>query len=130
MCLTLRKCCSLACSAIAAASDVRICASDSALSVTSELYQMSSAPLTELILSCSAAVLGYALESFVDVWSSILVLWRFWDDRSSEAPTTRCQREKLASFGISLSVCSLTIICAIVPCLLLYGNTPPDQSHP
>lgn len=50
----------------------------------------------------SAAVLGYALESFVDVWSSILVLYRFWDDKT-EAEATR-HRERLASFGISLTV--------------------------
>lgn len=47
-------------------------------------------------------MLGYSLESFVDVWSSILVLYRFWDDKV-EAEVTR-QREKLASFGISLTV--------------------------
>ena len=50
----------------------------------------------------SAAVLGYALESFVDVWSSILVLYRFWDDKT-EAEAMR-HRERLASFGISLTV--------------------------
>ena len=53
----------------------------------------------------SAAVLGYALESFVDVWSSILVLYRFWDDKT-EAEATR-HRERLASFGISLTVRAL-----------------------
>jgi hypothetical protein len=53
---------------------------------------------------CSAAVLGYALESFVDVWSSILVLWRFWGDGSCEAAAAMMRREKYASFGISLSV--------------------------
>lgn len=49
-------------------------------------------------------MLGYALESFVDVWSSILVLWRFWGDGSSEAAAAMMRREKYASFGISLSV--------------------------
>lgn len=53
---------------------------------------------------CSAAVLGYALESFVDVWSSVLVLWRFWGDGSCEAAAAMMRREKYASFGISLSV--------------------------
>jgi hypothetical protein len=38
-----------------------------------------------VLLVCSAAVLGYALESFVDVWSSVLVLWRFWGDGSHDA---------------------------------------------
>lgn len=50
----------------------------------------------------SAAVLGYALESFVDVWSSVLVLYRFWDDRVE--PEAARQRERRASFGISLTV--------------------------
>ena len=56
------------------------------------------------LLLCSAAVLGYALESFVDVWSSVLVLWRFWGDGSCEAAAAMMRREKHASFGISLSV--------------------------
>jgi len=56
----------------------------------------------------SAAVLGYALESFVDVWSSLLVLWRFWDDRTTDASGIALQREKFASFAISLSVKGLT----------------------
>jgi hypothetical protein len=58
-----------------------------------------------LNLACaprSAAVLGYALESFVDVWSSVLVLYRFWDDRVE--PEAARQRERRASFGISLTV--------------------------
>ncbi|EIE25383.1 hypothetical protein COCSUDRAFT_61602 [Coccomyxa subellipsoidea C-169] len=58
----------------------------------------------------SAAVLGYALESFVDVWSSLLVLWRFWDDRSTDASGTALQREKCASFGISLSFLGISIV--------------------
>ena len=53
----------------------------------------------------SAAVLGYALESFVDVWSSVLVLYRFWDDRVE--PEAARQRERRASFGISLTVRTL-----------------------
>ena len=57
-----------------------------------------------VLLVCSAAVLGYALESFVDVWSSVLVLWRFWGDGSCEAAAAMMRREKHASFGISLSV--------------------------
>ena len=59
-----------------------------------------------VLLVCSAAVLGYALESFVDVWSSVLVLWRFWGDGSCEAAAAMMRREKHASFGISLSVCT------------------------
>ncbi|CAL8460617.1 g146 [Coccomyxa elongata] len=58
----------------------------------------------------SAAVLGYALESFVDVWSSILVLWRFWDDRSTDVSGMALQREKFASFGISLSFLGISFV--------------------
>lgn len=65
---------------------------------------------------CSAAVLGYALESFVDVWSSVLVLWRFWGDGSSEAAAAMAQREKWASFGISMSVCNPIPLCACPGC--------------
>lgn len=70
------------------------------------LFSLSSikVALRLVLLVCSAAVLGYALESFVDVWSSVLVLWRFWGDGSCEAAAAMMRREKHASFGISLSV--------------------------
>ena len=70
------------------------------------LFSLSSikVALRLILLVCSAAVLGYALESFVDVWSSVLVLWRFWGDGSCEAAAAMMRREKHASFGISLSV--------------------------
>ena len=71
------------------------------------LWDISHLQLVEVCICCvmsSAAVLGYALESFVDVWSSLLVLWRFWDDRSTDVSGMALQREKYASFGISVSV--------------------------
>jgi hypothetical protein len=54
----------------------------------------------------SAAVLGYALESFVDVFSSVLVLWRFSGDdaRLVSDEGVAAGRERIANFGISLSV--------------------------
>ena len=33
----------------------------------------------------SAATLGYALDSFVDIISSVIVVWRFWGDGSNNA---------------------------------------------
>ena len=54
---------------------------------------------------CSSALLGYGLESLVDVWSSILVLWRFWGDPEGEGSyflVTR-RREARASVGIAVT---------------------------
>lgn len=51
---------------------------------------------------CSSSLLGYALESFVDVWSSILVLWRFWsEDSDKQESRSLYAKEKKASVGIA-----------------------------
>lgn len=55
--------------------------------------------------ACSSALLGYALEALVDVWSSVLVLWRFWKDPDGEGSyflVTR-RRESRASVGIAFT---------------------------
>ena len=56
-------------------------------------------------MPCSSALLGYGLESLVDVWSSILVLWRFWDDPEGEGSyfVTTQRRESRASVGIAFT---------------------------
>lgn len=53
----------------------------------------------------SSALLGYGLEALVDVWSSVLVLWRFWNDPDGEGQyflVTR-RREQRASVGIAVT---------------------------
>lgn len=60
------------------------------------------------VFTDSVALLGYGLESFVDVWSSVLVLWRFSGSKNSEDENTKHtafdKREQRASFGISITV--------------------------
>lgn len=54
---------------------------------------------------CSSALLGYGLEALVDVWSSILVLWRFWNDPDGEGQyfLVTKRREDRASVGIAFT---------------------------
>jgi hypothetical protein len=71
--------------------------------------------------ACSSALLGYGLESLVDVWSSILVLWRFWGDPEGEGSyflTTR-RREARASVGIAFTF----ILIGFITCWQV--RTPP-----
>ncbi|KAK9827652.1 hypothetical protein WJX81_004004 [Elliptochloris bilobata] len=72
----------------------------------------------------SAAVLGFALESFVDVWSSVLVLYRFWDDKV-EAEATR-QRERLASLGISITFVGIGLLVGAQALANLREQTAPQ----
>jgi len=74
--------------------------------------------VTGIILSFltdSVSLLGYGLESFVDVWSSVLVLWRFWstDANSSHKQTIFNQREQRASFGIAVTFILIGLFVAV-----------------
>jgi len=74
--------------------------------------------VTGIILSFvtdSVSLLGYGLESFVDVWSSVLVLWRFWDKDSdnSHKQTIFNQREQRASFGIAITFILIGLFVAV-----------------
>lgn len=61
--------------------------------------------LVTAIRADSAALLAYGLESFVDLWASALVLWRFWDDADSAAGLKHnSDREERANIGIAATV--------------------------
>eukprot|EP00210_Caulerpa_lentillifera_P001861 g1790.t1 len=69
------------------------------------------------VFTDSVALLGYGLESFVDVWSSVLVLWRFSGDNnnddddgveSNNKHTAFNKREQKASFGIAITVLDIS----------------------
>ena len=61
--------------------------------------------LTLARLVCSAALVAYGLESFVDLWASVLVLWRFWEDETTEAGMRKNHdRENRADVGIAFTV--------------------------
>lgn len=84
-----------------------------------------------MVLICSSALLGYGLEALVDVWSSVLVLWRFWNDPDGEGQyflVTR-RREQRASVGIAVTFILIGFftcwqVCSplVVACLYLYPN--------
>eukprot|EP01026_Neomeris_dumetosa_P058597 TRINITY_DN54622_c0_g1_i2.p2 TRINITY_DN54622_c0_g1~~TRINITY_DN54622_c0_g1_i2.p2 ORF type:complete len:243 (-),score=25.89 TRINITY_DN54622_c0_g1_i2:246-974(-) len=65
--------------------------------------------LITAIADRSVALLGYSLESFVDVWSSILVLWRFWSSSEADAESMR-RREKQASVGIAFTFVGIGVV--------------------
>jgi len=62
--------------------------------------------------ACSAALVAYGLESFVDLWASVLVLWRFWEDETTEAGMRKNHdRENRADVGIAFTVSALAGSC-------------------
>jgi hypothetical protein len=68
---------------------------------------------------CSTALLGYSLEALVDVWSSVLVLWRFWKDPDGEGSyfLVTQRRESRASVGISFTF----VIIGYITCWQVRG---------
>ena len=49
--------------------------------------------------------MGYGLESFVDLWASVLVVWRLWDDEDTvEGQRRNNSREAKANVGIAVTV--------------------------
>jgi len=64
------------------------------------------------IVGGSTATLGLSLESFVDVWSSVLVLWRFWGAYEGDTDTLAqlALKEKRASVGIALVFVFISLI--------------------
>ena len=57
------------------------------------------------IVTDSAALLAYGLESFVDLSASVLVVWRFWDNTDNAAGLrSNLLREERANVGIAATV--------------------------
>lgn len=78
----------------------------------------------------SSALLGYALEALVDVWSSILVLWRFWKDPDGEGHyflITR-RRESRASVGIAFTFVIIGVFTSSLAIVHLTQRQPPANS--
>ena len=62
----------------------------------------------------SAALVAYGLESFVDLWASVLVLWRFWEDEDTEAGMRKNHdREARADVGIAFTVRDFSLFSCI-----------------
>jgi hypothetical protein len=68
--------------------------------------------LLRCVCAChSAALVAYGLESFVDLWASVLVLWRFWEDEDTEAGMRKNHdREARADVGIAFTVSSRPVM--------------------
>lgn len=80
-------------------------------------------------LAGSPSLLGYALESFVDVWSSVLVLWRFWSEDFEEQEHSRLYRkEKKASVGIAAMMVLIGLIVGIQALVHLVESNEPNKA--
>lgn len=83
------------------------------------------------IIVHSAALVAYGLESFVDLWASVLVLWRFWDDEDTEAGMRRNHdREARANVGIAFTFVAIAIITAGQAISHLAHHKFPEDSTP
>lgn len=79
-----------------------------------------------MVFMCSSALLGYGLEALVDVWSSVLVLWRFWNDPDGEGQyflVTR-RREQRASVGIAVTFIVIGFFTCWQVCFALIAAPP------
>mmetsp|Transcript_5218 Transcript_5218/g.14956 ORF Transcript_5218/g.14956 Transcript_5218/m.14956 type:complete len:281 (+) Transcript_5218:394-1236(+) len=81
------------------------------------------------ILTDSAALLAYGLESFVDLGASVLVVWRFWDNTDEvEGLRANLQREERANVGIAATFIAIAIITGGDAISHLVRHTAPDDS--
>jgi len=82
------------------------------------------------IIIKSSAMLGFALESFVDVFSSVLVLWRFWHGGSKDPAVAAklASREKRASVGIAITFILISIVVGIQAIVHLAKKTEPEEA--
>jgi Co/Zn/Cd efflux system component len=77
----------------------------------------------------SAALIAYGLESFVDLFASVLVLWRFWEDASNEAGMkSNLEREERANVGIAATFIVIAIITGGDAISHLVQHKSPDDS--
>ena len=78
----------------------------------------------------SAATLGYALDSFVDIISSVIVVWRFWGDGSNNPRDAArlALREKRASVGIAFTFVCLWILVTVTASQHLKAKTGPENA--
>ncbi|GMH32247.1 hypothetical protein BSKO_00081 [Bryopsis sp. KO-2023] len=80
-------------------------------------------------VSDSVSLLGYALESFVDVFSSVLVLWRFWSDDIEKHEQKRLfKKEKKASLGIAATLVIIGLVVGTQAAVHLALDEQPNKA--
>jgi len=78
----------------------------------------------------SVALAGFGLDSFIEVFSALLVLWRFKGKGEEQKEEAVISRERRATFGIGVLFCLLAIITFLGSCMQLYHQTPPETTVP
>eukprot|EP00899_Mesostigma_viride_P009864 jgi/Mesvir1/1887/Mv22917-RA.1 len=86
--------------------------------------------LIAALVFSSAATLGYALEAFVDMFSSVLVLWRFRFEDEDETVSARANasRERRASVGIAVALIFISILVGVKAMLHIVNGIVPDRA--
>ena len=78
------------------------------------------------VVGNSASTLGFSVESFVDMLSSVLVLWRFWGPSERDDAVMR-GREKRASTLISMVFVLMALVVGITAIANLAVEQPPTD---
>jgi len=89
--------------------------------------------ITCAILYGSMAMLGYGLESFVDVFSSACVVWRFEKSFDTSIPAAMHDEighrlEKISGVGISFSFVAIALVVGIQAAVHLHNEHHPSAS--
>ncbi|MDD5565251.1 MAG: cation transporter [Thermoanaerobaculaceae bacterium] len=77
----------------------------------------------------SIALLGFGADSFIEVGSALLVLWRLRDS-TGDRPGDDLRRERLATRGIGLLLALLGLATAVGAALQVVARRHPDTARP
>ena len=78
----------------------------------------------------SISLLGFGLDSFIEVFSAIIILWRIGLEFTHAEDKAALDRERLATRGIGALFILLTGVVLVNSCLRLYHHISPDTALP
>jgi divalent metal cation (Fe/Co/Zn/Cd) transporter len=78
----------------------------------------------------SISLLGFGLDSFIEVFSAVIVLWRLARESSSCGANLGTERERIATRGIGLLFVLLAIVVTANSLHRLAGRLHPDTAVP
>jgi divalent metal cation (Fe/Co/Zn/Cd) transporter len=78
----------------------------------------------------SISLLGFGLDSFIEVFSAVIILWRIGLEFSHSENKASLERERLATRGIGMLLILLTGVVLVNSGLRLYNHVSPDTALP
>ncbi|MDP2808338.1 MAG: cation transporter [bacterium] len=78
----------------------------------------------------SISLLGFGLDSFIEVFSAIIILWRIGREFTHSGDKASLDRERLATRGIGMLLLLLTAVVLVNSGFRLYNHISPDTALP